>query len=87
MQIVCLSVSATLAVTWGSGGLRVLALAFGRKTDAMQLVGLVGIMDPPRIGVRDAISALKYAGVDVKMVTGDSEETAVGIGQRLGIHE
>ena len=40
----------TLAVTWGGGGLRVLALAFGRKTDALQLVGLVGIMDPPRIG-------------------------------------
>ena len=43
-------IAATLAVTWGSGGLRVLALAFGRKTDALHLVGLVGIMDPPRIG-------------------------------------
>ena len=42
--------SGTLAVTWGSGGLRVLALAYGRKTDALQFVGLVGIMDPPRIG-------------------------------------
>jgi len=78
---------ATLAVTWGNGGLRVLALAFGRKTDALQLVGLVGIMDPPRIGVRESIASLRYAGVDIKMVTGDSEETAVGIGQRLGIHD
>jgi len=78
---------ATLAVTWGSGGLRVLALAYGRKTDALQLVGLVGIMDPPRIGVRDSIYSLKNAGVDIKMVTGDSEETAVGIGVKLGIHD
>ena len=38
-------------------------------------------------GVRESISSLKYAGVDIKMVTGDSEETATGIGARLGIHE
>ena len=38
-------------------------------------------------GVRESISSLKYAGVDIKMVTGDSEETATGIGVRLGIHE
>ena len=38
-------------------------------------------------GVRDSIYSLKNAGVDIKMVTGDSEETAVGIGVKLGIHE
>ena len=37
--------------------------------------------------MRESISALKSAGVEIKMVTGDSEETATGIGVKLGIHE
>lgn len=76
----------TLAVAWGNAGLRVLALAFGQRTDAMHLAGLVGIMDPPRPGVRESIYALQSSGVRIKMVTGDAEETAAAIGARLGLH-
>ena len=41
-------------------GLRVLALAAGRNTtDGLTLVGLVGIVDPPRDGIDHAVSMLK----------------------------
>ena len=44
-------------------------------------VGLVGIIDPPRDGVREAITTLTSTGASIKMVTGDSEETACAIGK------
>ena len=37
--------------------------------------------------MRDSIASLKQAGIKIKMVTGDSEETATGIGRKIGIHE
>ena len=40
-------------------GLRVLALAVGRSTETMTLVGLVGIVDPPREGIDKSVSLLK----------------------------
>lgn len=43
-------------------------------------VGMVGIIDPPREGVREAIMTLMEGGVSIKMLTGDSEETAKAIG-------
>lgn len=43
-------------------------------------VGVVGIIDPPREGVREAVKTLLSTGAAVKMVTGDSEETACAIG-------
>lgn len=43
-------------------------------------VGMVGIIDPPRPGVKAAIEQLIKGGVSVKMLTGDSEETAKAIG-------
>lgn len=44
---------------------------------------MVGILDPPRAGVADAIRILNGSGVQVKMVTGDAEDTAVAIGKDL----
>lgn len=46
----------------------------------LTFVGIVGILDPPKPGVRDAILALRTSGVEVKMLTGDSQETASAIG-------
>ena len=50
-----------------------------------RFVGLVGITDPPRPGVRDSIKTLQMSGVNVKMVTGDAEPTARAIGDQLGL--
>ena len=47
--------------------------------------GLVGIMDPPRPEVKNAIAICKVAGIAVKMITGDQETTALAIGNNLGI--
>ncbi|NWR12232.1 AT2C2 ATPase, partial [Paradoxornis webbianus] len=69
----------------GSSGLRVLALASGPELGKLMFLGLVGIIDPPRAGVREAVQVLFESGVAVKMVTGDALETAVAIGQNIGL--
>ncbi|WP_437535254.1 cation-transporting P-type ATPase [Sorangium sp. So ce726] len=73
-----------------SRGLRVLALAWrqnGRPdNDApLEFAGLVGLRDPPRAGVREALEALSGAGIRTLMLTGDQERTARAIGVELGI--
>ncbi|MGK3995431.1 cation-translocating P-type ATPase [Sorangium sp. So ce1024] len=75
-----------------SRGLRVLALAWrqnGRPdNDApLELAGLVGLRDPLRPGVREALEALSAAGIRTLMLTGDQERTARAIGAELGIPE
>uniref|UniRef100_A0A672UG21 Calcium-transporting ATPase n=1 Tax=Strigops habroptila TaxID=2489341 RepID=A0A672UG21_STRHB len=70
----------------GSSGLRVLALASGPELGKLTFLGLVGIIDPPRAGVREAVQVLLESGVSVKMITGDALETAVAIGrQNIGL--
>ncbi|NXA35034.1 AT2C2 ATPase, partial [Eudromia elegans] len=69
----------------GSSGLRVLALASGPELGRLTFLGLVGIIDPPRAGVREAVQVLLESGVSVKMITGDALETAVAIGQNIGL--
>lgn len=59
----------------------VLAMAYGPEVNNLVYVGMVGIIDPPREGVKEAISTLIGGGVSVKMLTGDSEETARAIGR------
>lgn len=73
-------------------GLRV--LAFAAKTvdspDAepykdLTLLGIVGLEDPPREGVKDSITACHQAGIRVIMVTGDQPITARNIGLAVGV--
>lgn len=71
----------------GSKGLRVLALAKGKSLNDLVYLGLVGITDPPRPLVRQTIEILNRSGVRVKMVTGDSQETAIAIGKRKTIFD
>lgn len=53
--------------------------------EGLVLLGLAGIVDPPRDEVVDAIRECQNAGIEVKMITGDHKETAMAIGEQLGI--
>ena len=48
-------------------------------------LGIAGMMDPPRPEAIEAIRACQQAGIRVKMITGDHPQTAMSIGQMLGI--
>eukprot|EP01105_Mastigella_eilhardi_P027097 TRINITY_DN8188_c0_g1_i1.p1 TRINITY_DN8188_c0_g1~~TRINITY_DN8188_c0_g1_i1.p1 ORF type:complete len:951 (+),score=269.56 TRINITY_DN8188_c0_g1_i1:107-2854(+) len=68
--------------------LRVLALARGDgtdRTDGLTFIGLAGLIDPPRKGVREAIREARQAHVQVVMITGDGRETALAIAEQLGL--
>lgn len=51
----------------------------------MTFLGLVGLIDPPKVGVKDAIKKSQESGVHVVMVTGDGRDTAVAVARELGI--
>jgi Ca2+-transporting ATPase len=53
--------------------------------DELTLVGLVGLLDPPRPEARDAIALCRRAGIAVKMITGDHAATATAIAAQLGL--
>ncbi|KAL9640635.1 MAG: hypothetical protein Q9204_000624 [Flavoplaca sp. TL-2023a] len=52
----------------------------------MVFLGIVGIQDPLRVGVQDAVRACQHAGVFVRMVTGDNLLTAKAIAEECGIY-
>ncbi len=79
-----------------SQGLRVIALAdrYASEADLMEreqaesgltFVGLLGLMDPPRPDVAQAVERLRRAGVRTVMVTGDNPVTAFSIARQIGI--
>jgi Ca2+-transporting ATPase len=70
-----------------STSLRVIALASGKDLENLIFVGLAGIMDPPRDGVKEAIEEVRASNVKVIMITGDSRETATAITKELGFYE
>ncbi|KNG91864.1 cation-translocating P-type ATPase [Pseudaestuariivita atlantica] len=76
----------------GSKGLRVIALAersansdSDTEEEGLTILGLVGLIDPPRKEVADAIALAKAAGIRVIMITGDSPVTAGAIARDLAI--
>lgn len=85
------------ASEWASQGIRVLAVAraSGESTSApaalprdnLELVGLVGLSDPVRSDVPQAIRALQDAGVRIVILTGDHACTALAVAESAGVHD
>ena len=75
-----------------AGGYRVMALAGGivesdemHRLPELNLLGLVGMIDPLRPEAKDAVKLCQDAGIEVLMVTGDHPSTALAIAKELGI--
>ncbi len=80
-----------------AGGQRVLALAvretasdhrqlrFADVENGLTLVGLFGLLDPPRQEAIDAVARCRAAGIRVKMITGDHARTASAVAEQLGL--
>jgi len=76
-------------------GLRVLGVARARLEEgslpelqhdfAFELIGLVGLADPVRPGVREAVAQCHTAGIRVVMITGDYAGTAIHIASQIGL--
>jgi Ca2+-transporting ATPase len=56
-----------------------------RLEEELTFLGLVGMIDPPRLEVRDSIRACRQAGITPVMITGDHQNTALAIARELGI--
>jgi H+-transporting ATPase len=69
-----------------ANGYRVLAVAAGPE-NRLQLVGLIGLFDPPRPDSATLIASLHTLGVRTKMLTGDTVETARAIAGQIGLGE
>ncbi len=86
-----------IAESMGQRGFRVLALAEGEisspldparappQPSRLRFLGFVGMIDPLRPGVRDAVNVCRSAGVGTIMVTGDHPVTALAISRDLGL--
>lgn len=74
------------------GAMRVLALAEcegdlpeNGQFSHLTLLGLVGIRDDVRPGVREAVAEVRGAGIQTVMITGDNKDTAVAIARECGV--
>jgi Ca2+-transporting ATPase len=89
----------TLAEAWASEGIRVIAYAyryldrlpepFSHESLERNLTwcGMAGLLDPPRLDVKQSIAECKAAGIRPVMITGDHPATARAIAAEIGIYE
>ena len=76
-----------------SNSLRTIAFAYKKVDtfakdhfeDYLVFLGFVGMEDPAREEVKEAISQCYNAGIEVKMITGDNKETAISIAKEIGL--
>ncbi|MFB6214573.1 MAG: cation-translocating P-type ATPase, partial [Candidatus Bipolaricaulia bacterium] len=59
----------------------------GEDTEGDVFLGLVGMWDPPKEGIEEAVSTCYDAGIEVNMITGDSKETAVAVAEECGFKD
>ncbi|MCI6272157.1 MAG: calcium-translocating P-type ATPase, PMCA-type [Erysipelotrichaceae bacterium] len=83
--------------TMANDALRVLAIAIKKWDEIpvlddsniiesdMEFIGLIGMIDPPRVEVKKAIEEAKRGGIKTVMITGDHITTASAIAKQLGI--
>lgn len=86
-----------VATTMSDDALRVLGSAFKTitsthiKVDELEkdltFIGLVGMIDPPRLEVKDSIETCETSGIKTIMITGDHKNTAFAIAKELSIAE
>ena len=79
----------------GEEAQRVLGMAYAEGEDVgdpeaangLTWLGMVGMIDPIREGVKEAIAAIQGAGIDTVMITGDQGPTAYAIGKELQLSQ
>jgi Ca2+-transporting ATPase len=72
---------------FGDAALRVVGFASGRELGRLTFHGIMGLVDPPKKGVKEAIREVLDTGVKVVMITGDAKETALAVAKDLSIYQ
>jgi P-type Ca2+ transporter type 2C len=86
----------SMITNWSSDAMRVIALAFKNckhdqnsinpeELNELTFAGIVGMIDPPRPDVMNAVEQCKRAGIRVIMATGDHVQTAISIAKATSI--
>lgn len=73
------SIQSTIERLQGEGKTTILVLVDGK------IAGIIGLLDTPKPGAKEAVSALKSLGIESVMLTGDNERTAKEIARLVGI--
>ncbi len=82
--------------SWSNDAMRVIALAYREESadcntvdenniNNLVFAGIVGMIDPPRPQVKEALAQCKVAGIRVIMATGDHKNTALSVAKEIGI--
>ena len=66
-------------------GYRVIYLCDSYSRNNLYLIGMALLKDEIKDNVKETIAIIKDAGIDIKMITGDSKETAIKIGKEIGL--
>jgi len=85
MQLMAQKGQRLLAIAMKTDGNQQRNLTFSDLETGLTLLGIVGMIDPPRSEAIVAVQQCQTAGIEVKMITGDHADTAAAIGAQLGL--